>query len=153
MKLYQLFNILLILIVVYLLVFNKPEREIVVSETVRVDTVFSYFYETDTVFVDKIKYQDRIKLVKEIDTIYLGDTVYHFQESNYDLKLSASKLNWYDLSIHARDTLTLYKNIQVPVKVKESRFQVGVLAGFGVGLINKQPDIFVGLGVSCRLNK
>ena len=52
------------------------------------------------------------------------------------------------------DSISINRRIverTVTMEKKKTRFNIGVIGGFGYGLLNSKPDVFVGLGVSYRL--
>lgn len=123
-------------------------REIEKTVTVR-DTIIEFKYKTDTVF--NTKTNTEYKYLTLNDTVYIENKpqIYKYNEPNYDLEVQAVKLDWHKLDIHAtqtfRDTITVTNTV---IQKKKNHWGVGVQVGAGYGIINKKPDIFVGLGVS-----
>lgn len=120
---------------------------------------------TDTVVVIEEKKVEKIvyKEVKTTDTLYLPtpqDTTAlpieqkHYQDSISDIYISGYQPKIDSIQYHI-PYRTIYVDKVVEVEKHKSFFEdrfvisAGVYAGYGI--INKQPDIFVGLGVGIRL--
>ena len=126
----------------------KSIDTVVVRDTLRIE-----------IPVEKIKFKDRIV----IDTLYLPtpqDTTAltieqkHYQDSISDIYISGYQPQIDSIQYHIPyKTVYVDKVVEVPQQRKwyEDRFVIsaGVYAGYG--LFNKQPDVFVGLGVGVRL--
>lgn len=117
------------------------------------DTVVNYLHNFDTVYVERW-HQSPTQYVYDTihveNKVYIRDTVqaYEFREKDYDLAVGAVKLDWYKLDIHATDTIH-YPHTTIVNKQK--RFNVALQGGVGYGIINKKPDVFVGVGVSYNI--
>ena len=119
----------------------------------------------DTVVVIEEKKVEKIvyKEVKTTDTLYLPtptDTTplpieqKHYQDSISDIYISGCQPQIDSIHYHIPyRTIYVDKVVEVekPKSFFEDRFVIsaGVYAGYGI--INKQPDLFVGLGVGIRL--
>ena len=164
LKLYKVFSCVLsgfLLAMVFFIIFNNKTSQnankganiksidtVVVRDTLRIE-----------IPVEKIKFKDRIV----IDTLYLPtpqDTTAltieqkHYQDSISDIYISGYQPQIDSIQYHIPyKTVYVDKVVEVPQQRKwyEDRFVIsaGVYAGYG--LFNKQPDVFVGLGVGVRL--
>lgn len=130
---------------------------------------YRYVYKGDTIYIDRELPQPK-------------DSVYTFSKKNdtisYAAKIKSScPPEWVKVDFNINDKLTLInreKNGQNELTISTNggqidgttvfnkddkndsfinRFSLGVNAGVGYGLINKKPDIYIGVGVSFRLNK
>lgn len=135
---------------------NEPFLPIIKTDSVVI---------TDTVYieipVEKIKYKE----ITKVDTLYLTtpqDTTLlpieekHYQDSISDIYISGYQPNIDSIYYHIpRQTIYVDRTIEIekPKSFWQDRFifTVGVYGGYG--LIHKQPDIFVGVGVGVRLGK
>lgn len=127
--------------------------------TTSIDTVVRVDTHYVEVPVEKIKYRDRLV----IDTLYLktptDTTPLPIEQKHYQDSISDIYISGYQPQIDSIHYHIPYKTVYVDKVVEvekhksffEDRFVIsaGVYAGYGI--INKQPDIFVGLGVGIRL--
>lgn len=129
---------------------------------------YKYIYSGDTVFIyRKLPTQDSVyEFSKKTDTI------------SYTAQVkTASKPEWFKVDFTINDKLTIINreengDNELTINTnggiiegtsvfnkKENknsfidRFSVGVNAGVGYGIITKKPDLYIGVGVSYRLNK
>ena len=137
-------------------------REPLVKETkvevVKHDTIVKFQLKTDTIHWYKIKYKNKVyyDTVHVNDYVYIRDTAVVHRDSteNYSIDISAVKLDWYKLDIHARDTITTEKIINNTIyKPKKNNFTVGLSVGYGYGLIHQKPDAFVGVTATYNIIK
>lgn len=131
---------------------------------------YRYVYNTDTVYVDRLLQNPETKVY----------TFQNKNDSlNYNLKIKATEIDWYKLDIKLNDNIMLINkesNGQNQITGKPSssggsiesieafnkkepnpnaffkRFSYGMQIGLGYGLITKQPDVYVGVGLNFRLN-
>lgn len=131
---------------------------------------YKYVYNGDTVYIDR-----------EIPPI--ENDLYVFEKKSdtisYNLQIKGKEVEWYKLDFTLNDKLTLInreengdnllsittssgggriEGSQVFNKKSNknsfiNRFSYGIQVGVGYGLISKTPDVYVGVGVSFRLNK
>ena len=146
----------------YLYFLREPLVKEVKTEVVKKDTVITFKKDFDTVYVSQTKYKDihhydtiHIKdKITNVQKVYIQDTIknYSFNETDYDLHISAVKLNNYKLDIHAKDTVryteTVYQTINKP---KKNLITIGVNIGYGFGLTTKKLEPFIGLGLNFNL--
>lgn len=113
----------------------------------------------------------------------LKDSTYTFTKNSdtlsYQLKVNTAYVNWYNLNFTLNDKLTIINrevngqnettintqnngstvtDIQIFNKKDNknsflSRFTYGPQIGYGLGIISKVPDIYIGFGITYRLNK
>lgn len=134
---------------------NRPEKAFEYVYTVQRDTVFEHTYSTDTVWNTRTDIEYITKVIN--DTVFIADIPQTFTDSteNYDIDINAVKLNWYNLNIHTKDTVTLTETIYRDI-IKEktkSRFGIGLFAGPTYNVINRTFDVSVGVGITFDLTK
>ena len=137
------------------LFFKEPLVKETKVEVVKHDTIVKFQLKTDTIHFYKIKYKNKIyyDTVHIDNLVYIRDTAVVHRDSteNYTIDISAVKLDWYKLDIHARDTITMTQTVTNTVyKPKKSmKPQIGLYGGVGYDF-NKQsfgPEVGVGLVV------
>lgn len=110
----------------------------------RTDTI----YRTDT-FTNEVA--QHIQKTYEVDSLYKDTTCippasvnYHLlvRTDNYDVDSIGLKFNVDYPRI--TETQTITKEI---TKYKKQHFTWGVQTGFGYGIINRKPDLYIGMGV------
>lgn len=120
---------------------------------------------TDTVTVTKI---DTVTIIKPVvqyryitqvitDTLYNIDSIKvpvqipieskTYQDSTYRAVVSGYRASLDTIQVYPIHTYTTITN----TITKQKRFNIGIQAGVGYGVINKKSDVYVGLGVSYRL--
>lgn len=140
--------VLFILLFIILYQHNNPR----IKETIKVDTITI----TDTITIynpDK----DTVYLTKYVkDTLYLSDstkaevnipistTIY--KDSTYEAQISGFKAELDYIKVFPKET-TIYKEKTLEIKNKP-HFQWGIQGGVGYGMINKKPDVYIGIGLS-----
>lgn len=151
---------------------NKELRDKVTNlENVETAVEIKYVYvmNWDTVFVDSSSMKK--------------DGIYHFEENDdtvrYNLDIMGDNIKWYKLDFKINDKLTLIQQNdgdlnKLTVQPNSShmditdvnawhredksqkwynKFTVGPQLGFGYGIINNKPDIFVGIAVGYDISK
>jgi len=130
--------------------------------TVTKDTVW---VKADTVW--KSKFIKAKQVPARIDTILLAtgqpvevaisDTVVSIDDSKIWARYYGTPYNFFDISADIREKI-IEKKIYITEKSvelhKESfwdKFGISLQAGAGYGLINKQPDVYVGAGIHFKL--
>jgi hypothetical protein len=113
---------------------------VVYRERVRTDTMV--YAVRDTVSGDTVKITvpipiERAEFTGKVDT--LG--TYKAIVEGYKPQLKSIE---FDLTLPER-------TVKRTVKEKAPRWNVGIVSGFGYGIFNKKPDLFVGLGIVYRL--
>lgn len=122
---------------------------------VTTDSVIRYLKNFDTVFVREVKeipvHHYHYDTVHIENKVYIRDTslVYNFREEEYDIDISAVKLDWYKLDIHAKDTVMV--TTMNLVQKKDRPISLNVSAGYGVGIKSGKAEPFIGLSVGYRL--
>lgn len=118
--------------------FDKIETQVVMQEVVRYKyvpvVVTDTFVERDTV----IQVNDDVAVIPISRKTYTDSATYRAVVSGYDPRL---------------DEIEVYRDNMIVTKVskKRSRWAIGAQAGAGIGLINRKPDIYVGLGVNYNI--
>ena len=133
---------------------NKQIEYITVENT---DTIFVHTVDTVKVNKSEIIYRD----VHILDTIYIKDTALVVEQKVYEDTISTIYFKGINAEIDSieyrlpKDTVHIFTETTNTISQKESfwhnRFVVtaGVYAGYG--LLNRKPDIYVGLGFGVRL--
>ena len=150
-----------LLAMVLLFIFTKKtsQNEDMVANIKSIDTIVVRDTLRIEVPVEKIKYRDR----KIVDTLYLPtpkDTTplpiekKHYKDSIADIYISGFQPSLDSIHYHIpKQTIYVDRTIEIekPKSFWLDRFifTMGVYGGFG--LINKQPDFFIGAGVGSRL--
>jgi len=119
------------------------------------DTLKSISIDTVYVPVEKIVY----KIRKNIDTVYLRDTVMIYEQKVYEDTISRIWISGFSPNIDSieyripRDTTYIYSTHTINAKQSfwTNRFVVTAGLGVGYGLITKKPDVYVGIVVGIRL--
>lgn len=129
--------------------YNKPptliEKEV---EVIKRDTVIEYDIKIDTVYNTKLYTQYKYKIIN--DTVFIENKPELYKDSTdiYDIAIQSVKLDWYKLNIHHTDTVTYEKEIIKNIYTnKKQHFNHGISLGFGYGIWNKRPDLFIGYSV------
>lgn len=145
------------------LLFRKCCRtpEIIKTDTItKTDTFWNDRTITDTVF------EPKYIIKKKVDTLYKenGDTVHLITEQKMyeksilsdkdtaDLKIYVSGINTALDSLKMRlKTHTVTNTVEITKYVEEKkRFYIAPSVGIGFGLVNKKPDVFVGVSIGIR---
>ena len=121
------------------------------------DTTYLHTIDTVTVTKSDIVYKNIIVL----DTIYISDTAMLVEQKVFNDSISTIYISGVNPELDSieyrlsRDTVQIYTEKIQTMKEQESfwhnRFTIsaGVFAGYG--LINRQADVFVGVGCAVRL--
>lgn len=118
------------------------------------DTIVRHEVKYDTVYFKDIRY----KTITYNDTVYILDSLsdYRYSHPDYDFRASAVRLDNFDITVHKTDTFTLERIHTVEktnIIQKSKPFTVGIQAGAGYGIMNKKPDIYVGVGITYNIWK
>ena len=116
-------------------------REPVAAETIQTDRV---------VYIKVAVAQPQTQHDTIRDSIEVPVPIYQkrYDDSLYTAWVSGFRPNLDSILIHQREiTTTVTKTIVKPAP----RLSVGIQAGGGFGIINKQPDIYIGVGAQWRL--
>ena len=129
---------------------NSSNTSLKISDTVTI-------YKFDTIAIDRpvplYKYISKVitDTLYSIDSIQvqvsvpITTTVY--ADSSYRAIVSGYKVNLDTIQVYPKHTTTTITN----TIVRRKRWYIGIQAGAGWGIHCKQPDIFLGVGVSYRL--
>lgn len=111
---------------------------------------------TDTIFVTDTQTQEvaqHIKKTYEVDSLHIDTTCtppasvnYHLlvRTDNYDVDSIALKFNVNYPKIIQTQTIT--KTI-----TKKKRWNYGIQTGFGYGIYNRKPDLYIGVGIQYNM--
>lgn len=130
-------------------------KPIIVDSVVRTETIYV------KVPVEKIKYKE----ITKVESVFVEVPVTqekipfeekHFQDSIADIYISGFQPSLDSIHYHIpKQTIYVDKTIEIekPKSFWQDRFifTMGVYGGYG--LINKQPDIFIGAGVGIRIGR
>lgn len=160
MKGYKISTVLLAILSVVLFfstIYYANNKKVEYRETVKNDTIIIKSIDTITIEKNKISYRDIIVL----DTISVKDTSLLVEQKIHQDTISTIYFQGINAEIDSikyripRDTVQIYTEKIQTVKEQESfwhnRFTIsaGVFAGYG--LINRKPDVFLGIGCAVRL--
>lgn len=136
---------------------HKPKSEIKI--VTKVDSV----YVDKPIYITKIRAKLDTLLVPDIiikrDTVWKSqivasaDTLITRDSSSAKIKYFFPPLNYFDVDLKLREkvkTITITKEIPTEPSFWD-RFGWSIQGGFGYGLINKQFDVYIGLGASFRI--
>jgi len=148
-----LFNILLFLLLTYN---YKNTSTTTVEEKIVVDTVYIDKIIIDT--VPQLVYEEKVKLI--YDTLFIKDTqepveveipitqkVYknEVDSVNYTAYVSGYHQTLDSINFSLKyPQVTIYKEAIIKTRPK---FTHGIQFGVGYGIINKQPDLYIGYGI------
>lgn len=144
-----------IIIICLLLTPKNEEKEVITL--VKNDTVVIH----DTI-VRKIK-EVKYKEIRIIDTVYLTSNSIplqieqkHYSDSIADIYISGFEPNIDSINYHIPlNTVYIDKVVEIErerkVKWYEDRFVITAGVSAGYGLVHKQPDVYVGVGVGIKL--
>lgn len=160
MNKYKIATFLLSLVSLILLattIYYSSNKKVVYDTVTKNDTILIKSIDTITIEKTNISYRDIIVL----DTVFVKDTAMLFEQKRYDDSISTIYISGIEANLDSiyyripRDTLKIYKETTNTISQKESfwhnRFVIsaGIFAGYG--LINRQPDIYAGIGIGVRL--
>ena len=149
-------NVVVGIIIICLLLTPKNEEKEVIT-LVKNDTVVVH----DTI-VKKIK-EVKYKEVRKIDTIYLTSNSIplpieqkHYSDSIADIYISGYEPNIDSINYHIpQQTVYVDKIVEIEREKKakwyENRLVITAGVSAGYGLVHKQHDVYVGVGVGIRL--
>lgn len=122
------------------------------------DTIISWKYSTDTVYLSKIKYVPQIKYdtIVQNNIVYVKDSAVVHRDSteNYTIDISAVKLDWYKLDITHKDTVTYVQTVNtVTYKKRSNKPQIGLYGGLGYDVNGKTFGPEIGIGIVIPVTK
>lgn len=91
--------------------------------------------QTDTVFIEEVQRTFNDTLTNETDSVFLEMKV-----SGVNPRIDTLKADWRKGTIHQETIITMEKT-------KKKHFYWGPSVGVGYGVINRKPDVFVGVSV------
>ena len=160
MNYYKIYSVILTVLSVVLLattIYYSNNKKVVYETVTKNDTIVIHSFDTITIEKTNISYRDVIVL----DTIYIEDTALVVEQKVYCDSLSTIYISGVNPELDSieyrlpRDTIQIEIEKIQTVKEKDNFFKnrfvvtAGVYAGYG--LLNRKPDIYVGLGFGVRL--
>ena len=157
---YKIFTVLLAILSVVLFfstVYYATNQKVEYITVEKSDTVEIHKIDTTTVTNKDIEYRDVIVL----DTIFVKDTALVVEQKVFSDSISTIYISGVNPELDSieyrlsRDTVKILTEKIQTVKEKDNFFKnrfvvtAGIYAGYG--LLNRQPDIYVGLGFGVRL--
>ena len=114
------------------------------------DTIIQWKYDTDTIYMTNTKTKYETKVIN--DTVWIKDEPFTTTDStsNYVIDINAVKLNWYHLKMMKNDTITVNTTTVRTINSPKNGLYYGIGVGAGYGIVNRKPDIFVGLTIGYR---
>lgn len=146
-------SLLLVLSIVfqYLAYSNRKSEE----NSLRTDMLTITKIDTVTITKPVVKYRYLTKVIT--DTLYNTNSVLVpvqipitanvYQDSTYRAVVSGYRTSLDTIQVYPVHTTIIITN----TITKQKRFNIGIQAGVGYGCFNKNPDVYIGLGVSYRL--
>lgn len=157
---YKIYSVILTVLSAVLLattIYYSTNQKVEYRETIKNDT--TVIHSVDTLILTKkdIIYKETLVL----DTVYIIDTALVVEQKVFEDSISTIYISGVNPELDSieyrlpKDTVQIYTEKIQTVKEQESfwhnRFTIsaGVFAGYG--LINRKPDIFLGIGCAVRL--
>ena len=160
MNKYKISTILLTVLSIILLaltIYYATNQKVEYRETIKRDTTVIHSFDTIILTKKDIVYKETIVL----DTVFVKDTALLFEQKVFEDSISTIYISGVNPELDSieyripKDTLIVNKEIIQTIQQKESfwnnRFTISAGLFAGYGLINKQPDVFVGVGCAFRL--
>ena len=135
---------------------NQPKPSVVIErDTVWKDTTIYEPQPTETVQTGRVVYI-KVPVLGELDTITLHDSIdvqVPIVQKRYDDSLYTAWVSGYRPSL---DSIRLYQpeivtTVTTTVVKPTPLITFGIQAGGGYGIINRKPDIYVGVGAQLNL--
>ena len=157
---YKITTILLTVLSIILLattIYYANNTQVKYETVTKNDTIVIHSFDTITIEKTNISYRDVIVL----DTIYLKDTSLVVEQKVFSDSISTIFISGVNPELDSieyrlsRDTVKIEIEKIQTIKEKDNFFKnrfvvtAGVYAGYG--LLNRQPDIYVGLGFGIRI--
>lgn len=160
MKGYKISTVLLAILSVVLFfstIYYANNKKVEYRETIKSDTTVIHTIDTLILTKKDIIYKETLVL----DTIYIKDTALVVEQKVFEDSISTIYISGVNPELDSieyrlpKDTVQIFTETTNTISQKESfwnnRFVIsaGIFAGYG--LINKQPDVFLGVGCAVRL--
>ena len=157
---YKITTILLTVLSIILLattIYYANNTQVKYETVTKNDTIVIHSFDTITIEKTNISYRDVIVL----DTIYIEDTALVVEQKVFSDSISTIFISGVNPELDSieyrlsRDTVKIEIEKIQTIKEKDNFFKnrfvvtAGVYAGYG--LLNRQPDIYVGVGFGVRL--
>ena len=160
MKGYKISTVLLAILSVVLFfstIYYANNKKVEYRETLKSDTILIKSIDTITVTNKDIIYKETLVL----DTIYIRDTALVVEQKVFSDSISTIFISGINPELDSifyrlpKDTVIVKSEKIQTVKEKDSfwknRFTVSAGIFCGYGFINRQPDVFLGVGCAVRL--
>ena len=157
---YKIYSVIMTVLSIVLLattIYYSNNTKVEYRTVENTDTVEIHTIDTITISKTNIEYIDNIIL----DTIYIRDTSLIVEQKVYCDSISTIFISGVNPELDSieyrlpKDTVQIYTEKIQTIKEQESfwhnRFTIsaGIFAGYG--LINRKPDVFLGIGCAVRL--
>ena len=160
MKGYKISTVLLAILSVVLFfstIYYATNPQIEYRTVENTDTIFVHTVDTIKVNKSEIIYRD----VHILDTIYIKDTALVVEQKVFEDSISTIYISGVNPELDSieyrlpRDTVQIFTEKIQTVKEKDNffknRFTISAGIFCGYGLINRQPDVFLGVGCAVRI--
>lgn len=160
MNAYKIYSVILTVLSIVLLsltIYYANNKKVEYRETIKRDT--TVIHSVDTLILTKkdIVYKETLVL----DTIYIKDTAMLFEQKVFEDSLSTIYISGVNPELDSieyrlqKDTVKILTETTNTTIQKDNfwknRFVVSAGLFAGYGLINRQPDVFLGVGCAVRL--
>ena len=160
MNYYKIYSVILTIISIVLLaltIYYATNQKVEYRETVKNDTTVIHTIDTLILTKKDIIYKETLVL----DTIYIKDTALVVEQKVFEDSISTIYISGVNPELDSieyrlpKDTVQIFTEKIQTVKEKDNFFKnrfiisAGIFAGYG--LLNRQPDVYVGLGFGVRL--
>ena len=145
----------------------KPiEPSYIIKDSLRIDTVvvkdtlnivkpvvkYKYTSRVDTLYIDTPSSKIPIEITSnfyENDTIFADRGKINYRAVVSGFRPSLDSLNFSLETFNTNTTETQF--VYIPTPVKEKRWNIGIQAGYGCGVLSKRFEPYLGVGVTYRL--
>lgn len=157
---YKIYSVILTVLSFVLLettIYYSTNQKVEYRETVKNDTTVIHTIDTLILTKKDIIYKETLVL----DTIYIKDTALVVEQKVFEDSISTIYISGVNPELDSieyrlpKDTVQIFTEKIQTVKEKDNFFKnrfiisAGIFAGYG--LLNRQPDVYVGLGFGVRL--
>ena len=159
-----------ICVLAFILGRRSKADSVIESQPIKVDTLFKERIDTihlthtvtkykpqptknDTIFIEDTQTQEVVQHIQktyEVDSLYKDTTCtppasvnYHLLVRTYDNDVDSIGLKFNVDYPRITETQTITKTI-----TKKKRLGYGVQTGFGYGIFNRKPDLYIGIGIT-----
>ena len=159
-----------ICVLAFILGRRSKADSVIESQPIKVDTLFKERIDTihlthtvtkykpqptktDTIFIEDTQTQEVVQHIQktyEVDSLYKDTTCippasvnYHLLVRTYDNDVDSIGLKFNVDYPRITETQTITKTI-----TKKKHWGYGVQTGFGYGILNRKPDLYIGIGIT-----